>query len=246
MMAKKVTGSTSQLYTKLNQREMNFIDMYVQYRELETGDYIPEWFYDKYDGQIRSMSPVVLTYFLAELVGKRQPYQLYPGRRSRPVKLKEAGYDKEERRPISHIEAGTHPIPLGTVEGDPDPWGTYTQDKRYFQEAQRIYYKLLGKMRKRRSDDVEECDMHAKTHLDEGDYEDHSLWKAAELEGKNPRDAFGEWEWKRMERDAKNLEEDRRKIYSRQYINSDDPLIASIIKKRGEDFDDSFSTRRET
>ena len=62
------------------------------------------------------------------------------------------------------------------------------------------------------SDDVEECDMHAKTHLDEGDYEDHALWKAAELEGKNPRDAFGEWEWKRMERDAKNLEEDRRKI----------------------------------
>ena len=230
-MAKKVTGSSSGLYTRLNQREMNFLDMYVQYREGETGDWVPDWFYEKYDGQIRAMSPVVLTYFVAELVGKNQPYQLYPGYRSGPLLLREGGYDKETRRSISHIETGTAPIPFGPPEGDPDPWATYTQDKRYFQEAQRIYYKLLGKMRRRRSDDVEECDMHAKTHLDEGDYEDHALWKAAELEGKNREDAFGLWQWKRMEDEMKREEESRREITHRRYQNPDDPLVAHYIKK---------------
>lgn len=182
-------GSTSGLFANLNQREMNFLEMYVRYRDEETGDYVPDWFHQRYHGELRAMSPVVLTYFLGEMIGKGDTTQVPFA--ARPIQLREAGYDKEEHRSISHREAGTPPEPL-TFTGDPDPWGSYTQEKRYFQEAQRIYHKLVSKMHRRTPRDIEECDMSAHRNLDEYDREAYELWKGVELEGKTPRDVLNE------------------------------------------------------
>ena len=194
---------------------MNFLDHYVHYRDEQTDDYIPDWFFNTYEGNIRSMSPVALTYFLAELVVRSSTAQ----RRTPP-------YGALPRMP----KGGRKGRDLSNTSQE-----EFQEERRYFQEAQRIYYKLLGKMRRRHRKDILSCDMHMERHLlEQGELSDYEIWKELEIEGKSPVDPDPENPYIPHHSESAKAEAHRRRIGLGSEL-SDEAADAYIYRSDVED-----------
>ena len=205
-MNKRAVGFGSSLFKTISQREKNFIQYYVDWSN-EEAYYIPTWFEERYEGDLSRMKPSTVAFLLSEMLDVNKPYirtdpsnlsSAFPrhtdarGIMRGPISLREGGYDREEMRSISHLEAGTEPRPQRMLESDPNPWETYSHHRRMHMEAVRIYRKLLKKLKRRRPDDVEGCNMHAETALGSiradgysGYLEDYKLWRGMEIEDKS-------------------------------------------------------------
>tara|TARA_Y100000310_G_C20523560_1_gene734894 strand:+ start:249 stop:947 length:699 start_codon:yes stop_codon:yes gene_type:complete len=209
-MNKRAVGFGSSLFKTISQREKNFIQYYVDWSN-EEAYYIPTWFEERYEGDLSRMKPSTVAFLLSEMLDVNKPYiaadpeRGFPrhtdarGIMRGPISLREAGYDPEERRSISHLEAGTDPRPQRSLDSDPNPWETYSHHRRMHMEAVRIYKKLLKKLKRRRPDDVEGCNMHAETALGSiradgysGYLEDYKLWRGMEIEDKSEEEVKDE------------------------------------------------------
>ena len=216
-MNKRAVGFGSSLFKTISQREKNFIQYYVDWSN-EEAYYIPTWFEERYEGDLSRMKPSTVAFLLSEMLDVNKPYiaadpeRRFPrhtdarGIMRGPISLREAGYDPEERRSISHLEAGTDPRPQRSLDSDPNPWETYSHHRRMHMEAVRIYRKLLKKLKRRRPDDVEGCNMHAETALGSiradgysGYLEDYKLWRGMEIEDK-PEEQVKDELWGTTER----------------------------------------------
>jgi len=196
-MKERAVGFGSSLFKTISQREKNFVQYYINWSN-EEGYFVPTWFEEKYEGELDRMKPSAVAFLLSEMLEITRPYTTgYPsygfprhtdaqGIMKGPISLREAGYDQEERRSISHLEAGTDPRPQKALDSDSNPWDTYSQHRRMHLEAVRIYRKLLKKLKRRRPDDIEGCTDHAEMSFgDSGYFEDYNLWKETEIEGKS-------------------------------------------------------------
>ena len=61
-----VPGKKSVFFTVLRGHEYRLLEEAIP--KLEDEGMLPEWFIEKYDGQVRSLSPLALAYFIKEII----------------------------------------------------------------------------------------------------------------------------------------------------------------------------------
>ena len=154
-----VPGKKSGFFTVLRGHEYRLLEEAIP--KLEDEGMLPEWFIEKYDGQVRSLSPLALAYFIDEIMPGGRGY-------GQPVILREYDYDKEKRLPIMHQDVGLPPV---AQFGDPDvplsSWEQLSQSRLFASQLRNMLARLKDKLGRRWPEDIESCNMAVEKKLRE-------------------------------------------------------------------------------